>query len=152
LTEEAFFEALQKQTSPSIANGLRALLPKTAALGVTTLARQASLSLHYLEPFRGARFSFGSVRVDSGLDMFYVVYFFSAAGLDQQIGRDYLEDVARLVPGARVHVWNTRSGPASAVRIGRLHVTVDRLLEHRSEWLSAMERMIGRTNDAMRTV
>jgi len=148
LTEEAFYERLAKQVSPGAAERLRVFLAEVENLGVTTVAREASLSLHYVEPSSGSPFSCGSIYTHGRVDMFYVVYFFRAAGFHEQIARDYLDDVARLVPNARVRVWESNTDPRAAIKVRNRHISIEEILEHEKEWLSAIERMISRINNA----
>ena len=148
LTEEAFFEKLSADTSPQVAAGFRGFVADLKSRGIVIVPGEASVALHFFDPASGARISFGSVYVHGRVDMFYVVYRFRSVGLDDQIGRSYLDNVARLVPGARVEVWDTKSGVGSAVKIGNGHVTIQQLLAQQAGWLAAIDRAIFDINDA----
>jgi hypothetical protein len=148
LSEEAFLEKLEGETSRKIVEDLRGFLADVESRGVARVGRQASLCLHYIEPSTGGCFSLGNVCVDATVDMRVVAYYLRRAGFDEGIGTDYLDELARLVPRAKVKAWERKTGPFSAIKVGGRHVTIEELLQHRAEWLDAIERMIRRINDS----
>ncbi|MFQ5423788.1 MAG: hypothetical protein ACE5F9_07390 [Phycisphaerae bacterium] len=148
LTQEAFFETLAEEGSSRTAEELREFLREVESCGIEIVTRQASLSLHYIEPSGGARFSFGSVYVHGSVDMYYVLYYCQKASIDEQIARDYLEEVSKLVPATQVNIWEAKDGLCSAIKIGKRHVLIQELLPRRTDWLAAIDRMISRINDA----
>ena len=151
LSEQAFLEKLQAETSHETVELLRNFLTEVESRGIEVVARQASLSLHYTEPVTGACFSFGNIGVDASVNMFFVVHYLRKAGVNEKIGEDYLNDLARLIPGARVNTWERKTGPASSLKVGARHVTIMELLERKAGWLTAVDRMIQRINDASRS-
>lgn len=148
LSQEAFLERLDSALPPGMRPELESFLAEAEKLGVITVPCQASMSLHYIEPTLGAKFSFGYIRLEALVEMFYVIDRFQRAGLDDRIGREYLEAVARLVPGSKVSVHRTRTGVVSAIKLGKKSLQLVDLLRRKAEWLEAIGHMIERINQA----
>jgi len=151
LTEEAFFEKLaENASSQTTEKDLREFLDEVELRGVQIVWGRASLSLHFEDPENGSIFSFGSLYTHTRVDMYYVVYYCEKVAIDVQIGQDYLDDVASLVPGARADVWGSNSGAGSAIKVGKRHVTIQELLLQKTGWLAAIDRMISRIRAAVK--
>lgn len=144
LSEQAFFEQLAANCSSAVSDGFRTLIEEFAEMGLAVVCRESSLSLHFEEPSTGRRFGFGSIYTDGHFEVLYVVYYCRTSGVDEQIARDYLADVATLVPGARVSVTERKSMSPASIRVRDRHLSIDELLSRRTEWRAAIQKMMDR--------
>jgi hypothetical protein len=152
LTVEVILERISQDITPQSANTFRRFLDEIQELGVELVGREASLVMLYVEPTSDATFSPGYVSQDAAVRMYYVVYYVARAGLDRRIAMDYLETVARLVPGAQVRVRERKSGPTAYLQVGSRPITLDELMPHANDWLAAVDKLISRVSAALRDV
>lgn len=139
LTQEAFDRKIER-IDVALPSRVRDFFRRYKALGdecAVTLSR-ASYILHWIRS-DGSRVNFGTLFPDGDINTNYVVWNAEQSG-DPQVGVDYLEAVARLVPGATVkkdgHYWTWR-----VVVDGRKPKIAD-VLKQYDEWLRAIERAI----------
>ena len=139
ITEKEFYEQIE-QVDPALPERVRAFFQSYEAQGddfEVTLSR-ASYILNWHRS-DGSKVNFGTLFPNGDLDTNYVVYYAEQCG-DPQVGVDYLEAVARLLPGATVkkdgNYWSWR-----VVVDGRKPKVGD-LLEHSNEWLTAIGQAV----------
>jgi hypothetical protein len=147
LTEEAMFETIAASLGQPIADQFRLFLAECEKLGIRPQPVSASISLHWLEPNTEETFTFGSVYADGGwVDLWFVHRRYQRTGIDEQIGREYVEAVAALVPRLLAAEGLTR-GKLWALK-GDRRVTLADLLPKSAEWLAALRNVITKTEAA----
>jgi hypothetical protein len=151
LTEEVFLEKLAGTTSTQIASEFRVFLSEAESIGIEPTARDASMTLFWDEPMTGQRFTFGYVTWKNGvIETGFVRHFLERAGLDPDIGLSYLEEIARLLPGAELRERTLkRGGRPVEIWIGSRQIIFSDLLPHKKEWLEAIESAMGRIKEAL---
>ena len=101
-------------------------------------ARSASYILNWYRP-DGTKVNFGTLFSNGELNTNYVVWNAEESG-DPQVGVDYLEAVARLVPGARVkkdgNYWTWR------VVVDGRKPKIAEVLKRSDEWLRAVGQAV----------
>ncbi|MFQ5501330.1 MAG: hypothetical protein ACE5EQ_03395 [Phycisphaerae bacterium] len=154
LTLEAFLAKLSEKTekeSPHIVENLHVFMKEVKSRNIHIIGNKASLTLRFEDPIGGSIFSFGSLYTHGRVDMYFVIANFEKAAIDVQIGKDYLRDLASLVPGARVEIWDNDPGcTGSAIKVGKHHVALQEMLSQQTGWLAAIDRMISRINAAVK--
>ena len=141
ITEGEFYREIER-VDAALPPRLRDFFGRYAALGEAcgerlevTLSRRSYI-LHWHRS-NGQKVNFGTLFPDGDLNTNYVVWNAEQSG-DPQVGVDYLEALAKLVPGAVVrkdgNYWTWR------VVVGGRRPKVSDLLERSDEWLSALER------------
>ena len=143
ITEKEFYERIE-QVDPALPERVRAFFQSYEAQGddfEVTLSRASYILKWHRSD--GSKVNFGTLFPNGDLDTNYVVYYAEQSG-DPQVGVDYLEAVARLLPGATVkkdgNYWSWR-----VVVDGRKPKVGD-LLEHSNEWLTAIGQAVNAFN------
>jgi hypothetical protein len=124
-------------------------LSRVEELLVDPESRDASLSLFWYEPNTERRFTFGSIYTDGHVDFRFVMMNYRKAGLDPQIGYDYILAVAGMLPGAMV--MEKRSGGekwGADIELSGKPVQLAEMLAHGDEWLSLIQEFTKRTQEA----
>ena len=139
MTPERFYREIE-QVDAALASRLQDFFRRYEDQGdeFRVTPSTASFVLNWYRP-DGSKVNFGTLFSDGNLNTNYVVWNAEESG-DPQVGVDYLEAVARLVPGATVkkdgNYWTWR-----VVVDGRKPKIAD-LLKQSDEWLRAIERTI----------
>ena len=137
ITETEFFEQISEIDS-ALPERLRDFFERCRRDGLEVTLSRASHILHWLRD-DGRRVNFGTLFPSGDLHTNYIVDSAKEIG-DPQIGVDYLEAVASLIPRARVKMdgnyWTW-----CVVVDGRKPKIAD-VLKRSDEWLDAMERAI----------
>ncbi|MDX2198590.1 MAG: hypothetical protein SF069_06410 [Phycisphaerae bacterium] len=146
LTEEAMFDTITESLGTAVVEQFRGFLRECEKVGIDAEARGASLSLVWYEPNTGTRFSFASIYAEGGVvDLRYVLHNYRKSGIDQMIGREYMNAVAALVPGAKVRE-NFKDGKAwPRVVVEQRPITLADLMPKSNEWLKALADVIAKT-------
>ena len=135
LTPDEFYREIE-QIDAALPSRLREFFRRYEDQGdeFRVTASSASYILNWYRP-DGTKVNFGTLFADGDLNTNYVVWNAAESG-DPQVGVDYLEAVARLVPGATVkkdgNYWTWR-----VVVDGRKPKIAD-VIEQSDEWLRAM--------------
>ena len=138
ITEREFYEQIER-TDAALPARLRGFFERCMRDGLleVTLSR-ASYILHWRQD-DGRKVNFGTLFPNGDLHTNYVVESARERG-NWRIGEDYLEDVAKLVPGATVrkdgNYWTW------CVVVGGRKPRIADVLERSDEWLSAIERAV----------
>jgi len=110
ITEEEFFEALNKAASPEAVEFARWVLDNSEDHGLEVDWRDSGPVLKYRDPALGTFFNFGQLRRNGMIAIDYLYWRFKELGLPLEICRDFLEEVARLIPQASHRQFTTKSG------------------------------------------
>jgi hypothetical protein len=146
LTVKVVLEKMAGATTPEIADKFRAFLTEAETLGLDAEGVNASVSLAWYDPNTGRRFSFASVYWDGGTVRFnFVLHYFRAAGLDEEIGWRYVRAVASLANGAVVREHKSAGKAMPRVFVGDNEITLADLLPRAGDWLKALETVIAET-------
>ena len=141
ISKEEFYEQI-KQVDPGLPDRLQAFFQRCTEHGLEVTLGGASFILHWYRQ-DGRKVNFGTVFSTGDLDTNYVVWNAEESG-NPQVGVDYLEAVARLIPDATVkkegNYWTWR------VVVHGKKPTIASALERSSEWLSAIDRTIDAFN------
>ena len=112
LTEDAMFETIAEAHGAEVVEQFRGFLRECERIGVEPEARSTSLSLFWYEPNTGRRFSFGSIYAEGGtVDLRFVLHNYRKSSIDEQIGTEYVNAIAAIVPGSQV-LQNVKNGKA----------------------------------------
>ncbi len=152
LTEEAMFETIAESLGAPVVKQFRGFLGECDKIGIEPEALGTSLSLIWYEPNTSRRFSFASVYAEGGVvDMRFVLHNYRKSGINQQIGMEYVNAVASLVPGATVRE-NFRQGKAwPRVFVDQREMTLADLMPKSSEWLQSLATVIAKTEEGAAT-
>lgn len=146
LTEEAMFETMTESLGTPVVEKLRGFLRECEKIGIEPEARGTSLSLFWYEPNTGRRFSFASIYADGGIvDLRFVLHNYRKSGIDQNIGLEYVNALATLIPGAKVRE-NFKEGKAwTRVFVDQREITLADLMPNSTAWLQALATVIAKT-------
>ena len=137
ITEEGFYQEIER-IDAALPARLRGFFERCERDGLEVTLARASYILHWRQD-DGRKVNFGTLFPYGDLQTNYVVESANERG-DPQIGVDYLEAVARLVPGATVkkdgNYWTWR------VVVGSRKPRIADVLDRSDEWLSAIGRTI----------
>ena len=137
ITEREFYEQIER-IDASLPARLRRFFERCERDGLEVTLARASYILHWRQD-DGRKVNFGTLFPDGDLHTNYVVESANERG-DPQIGVDYLEAVARLVPGATVrkngNYWTW------CVVVGGRKPRIADVLDRSGEWLGAIARAI----------
>lgn len=136
LSEAQFYESLGI-ADPALPARLKAFIDSVSDLGVfADLRRNLSLKWRGAD---GQDYHLGSVAPDGTVGTDYCNWSTNAIGrLD--LAHSYLEDLARLIPGGKIH--RTKSPVGWRVVDGKGNAPLAELLNHRDEWTAAIARFI----------
>ena len=141
ITKEEFYEQI-KQVDPALPDRLQAFFQRCTEHGLEVTLGGASFILHWYRQ-DGRKVNFGTLFPTGELYTNYVVWDAEECG-NQQVGVDYLEAVARLIPDATVkkegNYWTWR------VVVHGKSPTIASVLERAGEWLDAIDRSIDAFN------
>ena len=141
ITKEEFYEQI-KQVDPALQDRLQAFFQRCTEHGLEVTLGGASFILHWYRQ-DGRKVNFGTLYPTGELDTNYVVWNAEEAG-DPQVGVDYLEAFARLIPDATVrkkgNYWTW------CVVVHGKSPTIASALERSGEWLNAIDRAIDAFN------
>lgn len=110
ITEEEFFKQLQRVAGPEAVDFARWVLDNAEDHNLQIDWGDAGLLLKYVEPTKGKFFTFGQMRRDGGLATNRLAGRFEELGLPFEIYRDYLDEVAQLIPNASRKRFTTKTG------------------------------------------
>lgn len=110
ITEEEFFEELNKVASPEAVEFARWVLDNTEDHGLVVDWRDSGPVLKYIDPVMETFFNFGQLRRDGRLAITYLFGRFKGLGLPLEICRNFLEEVSGLIPQASHRRFTTKSG------------------------------------------
>lgn len=146
LTEEAIFDTIAESLGTPVVEQFRAFLRECEKIGIEPEARSTSLSLFWYEPNTGRRFSFASIYAEGGVvDLRFVLHNYRKSGIDEKIGMEYVNSVARLVAGAKVRE-NFKEGKTwTRVFVDQREITLADLMPKSAEWLAALASVIAKT-------
>ena len=137
ITEREFYEQVER-IDTALPARLRGFFERCWDDGLEVTLSRASYILHWRRN-DDRKVNFGTLFPNGDVNTNYIVDSAKEIG-DPQIGVDYLEAVARLVPGATVKkdgkYWTWR------VVVGGKKPKIADVLERSDEWLSAIERAI----------
>ena len=137
ITEREFYEQIER-IDAALPSRLRGFFERCRCDGLEVTLSRASYILHWRRN-DGRRINFGTLFPNGDLYTNYVVESAKEIG-DPQIGVDYLEAVARLVPGATVkkdgNYWTW------CVVVGGRKPKIADVLKRSDEWLTATGRAI----------
>ena len=137
ITEREFYEQIER-IDAALPARLRGFFERCWDDGLEVTLSRASYILHWLQD-DGRKVNFGTLFPNGDLNTNYIVDNAKEIG-DPQIGVDYLEAVAKLVPGATVkkdgEYWTWR------VVVGGRKPKIADALERSDEWLTAIGRAI----------
>jgi hypothetical protein len=151
-TVEVILEQIRSAVGPETGR-FEKFLARAEELGVGPEGRDASLSLFWYEPNTERRFTFGSIYTDGHVDFHFVMGYYRKAGIDNQIGYDYIRAVAALLPGAVVKERKSRELDWWAdITISGKPVRLTKLLARADEWLLLIEQFMKRTQEAAEAV
>ena len=141
ITKEEFFEQI-KQVDPALPDRVRAFFQRCTDHGLEVTLGGASYILHWYRQ-DGQKVNFGTLFPAGDLATNYIVWNAEECG-NPQVGVDYLEAVARLIPGATVkkdgEYWTWR-----VVVHGR-RPTIASALDRSDGWLNVIDRTIDAFN------
>lgn len=147
-TVEVILEQIRAALGPETER-FENFLARAEELGLDPEGRDASLSLFWYEPATESRFTFGSIYIDGHVDFRFVMLNYRKAGIDNQIGFDYIRAVATLVPGAVVKEKRSREFRWGAdITVSGKPVRLTDLLARADEWLLLIEQFMKRTQEA----
>lgn len=139
LTPEEFYQEIE-QVDAALPSRLREFFRRYKDQGdeFRVTAKSASYILNWYRP-DGTKVNFGTLFSNGELNTNYVVWNAEESG-DPQVGVDYLEAVARLVPGARVkkdgNYWTWR------VVVDGRKPKIAEVLKRSDEWLRAVGQAV----------
>ena len=137
ITEREFYQQIER-IDAALPARLRGFFERCWEDGLEVTLSRASYILHWRRN-DGRKVNFGTLFPNGDLNTNYIVDNAKEIG-DPQIGVDYLEAVARLVPGATVRkegkYWTWR------VVVGGRKPKLADALDQSDEWLTAIERAI----------
>ena len=137
ITKREFYEQIER-IDATLPARLRGFFKRCWRDGLEVTLSRASYILHWRQD-DGRKVNFGTLFPNGDLRTNYIVASARERG-DRQIGVDYLEAVARLVPGATVKMdgndWTW------CVVVGGRKPKIADVLERSDEWLSAIARAI----------
>ena len=110
ITEEEFFEELNKAASPEAVEFAKWVLDNAEDHSLEVDWRDSGPVLKYMDPGIGKSFNFGQLRRNGRLVIDYLYGYFKDYGLPLEICRNFLEEVARLIPQASHRRFTTKSG------------------------------------------
>jgi hypothetical protein len=110
ITEEEFFEELNKAANPEAVEFAKWVLDNAEDHGLEVDWRDSGPVLKYTDPVLGTFFNFGQLRRNGILAIDYLYWRFKELGLPLEICRNFLEEVARLIPQASSRRITTKSG------------------------------------------
>ncbi len=150
LTEDVLIEQIRTAVGPDVASRFDILLSGCEQLGIQPEGRDASLSLFWYEPTTESRFTFGSIYNDGRVQFQFAKGYYRKAGLDPQIGYEYVRAVAGLVPGAVVKDIGKKSADfkLADITVSGRPVRLGELLARTDDWLSIIEDFMKRTQEA----
>ena len=137
ITERGFYEQIER-IDAALPARLRGFFERCQREGLEVTLSRASYILHWLRN-DGRKVNFGTLFPNGDLHTNYIVESAKEIG-DPQIGVDYLEAVARLIPGATVkkdgNYWTW------CVVVGGGKPKIADVLKRSDEWLTATGRAI----------
>ena len=141
ITAETFYEQIE-HVDKALPDRVRAFFQRCEDHGLDVTLSRASFILHWQQT-DGRRVNFGTLFPNGDLNTNYVVHAANECG-DPQVGVDYLDTVAKLIPGATVKkdgaYWTWR------VVVNGKKPTIASALERCDEWLNAIDRSIDAFN------
>lgn len=157
ITEDEFFKELTKNAGDEVIQFARWVLDNAASHGLTAHWGRGGLLLRYVHEDSGEFFTLGQLGRRNQLrevDRFWERI--RKLGLDDDIWRDYFDEIVALVPGAEraafaakgsgqeyeVVVYGKNPGPNS-------WVPLDRLAPQREGWFKAIDRAVEAVRSAM---
>jgi hypothetical protein len=155
LTEEVLIEQIRNAVGPEMSGRFDQFIERAEQLGIQPEGRDTSLSLFWQEPETERRFTFGSLFNDGRVEFRFVMHNFRKAGLDPQIGYQYIEAVAALFPGAVVRDNFEKKSTAfkfADVAISGKPARLTDFLGRSDEWLRLIEEYMRRVQKAAETV
>ena len=141
ITKEEFFEQI-KQVDPALPDRICTFFQRCKDHGLEVTLGGASFILHWYRQ-NGRKVNFGTLLPTGELDTNFVVWNAEECG-NPQVGVDYLEAVAKLIPDATVkkegNYWTWR------VIVHGKKPTIASVIERSGEWLNAIDRSIDAFN------
>ena len=141
ITKEEFFKQI-KQVDPALPDRICTFFQRCKDHGLEVTLGGASFILHWYRQ-NGRKVNFGTLFPTGDLDTNYVAWNAEECG-NPQVGVDYLEAVAKLIPDATVkkegNYWTWR------VIVHGKKPTIASVLERSGEWLKAIDRSIDAFN------
>jgi len=160
ITEAAFFEQLAKVTGPEVGEFARWVLDTAPDHSLEIDWGEAGPVLKYTDEATGDSFTLGQLRKDGVFAETFRLYDrFVTRGLPLEICRDYFKEVARLVAGASVRQFVSKSGRSrwEQIAYGQHpkpgdHIPLAELSPRKEEWLDAIDKTVQRIREIRKNI
>jgi hypothetical protein len=157
ISEEEFFEHLTKLGDPSVAQFAREVLAESPDHSLDIAWLDAGPCLRYVDEESGTFFTLGQIHRDGLLaSTDRLTKRFTEEELPEEIYRQYLDDVASLIPGAKRKRLTSASGLNAWEQLvygkrasATSHPPLCKLAPHKSEWFEAIDTFVSETRKAI---
>jgi hypothetical protein len=158
LTEEAFFKELEREKTAGaeVAKFARWVLDNAAAHQLKIHWMKAGPVLKYVDESTDTFFNFGQLSYRGNLaETYRLLGRFKELGLPLEICRDYLDEVARLIPGtSRREVYLGSVMESEAILLGKegspeAYVPLAKLAPVKEQWFEAIDKAIRRIREEL---
>jgi hypothetical protein len=152
ITEDEFFEQLDKASGPGVVEFARWVMDNAEDHGLRIAWGDAGPMLQFVDDATGDFFTFGQLSRDGRLTATdRLGERFGRRGLPLEIYLDYLDDLAKLIPGASRHQFVSKSGRNrwEQLAYGKNPRSSDcaplsELAPRKEEWFAAIDKAVSR--------
>jgi len=155
ITEDEYWKKLKAEGGQKVVEFVREVLALAPDHGLRVEWMKAGPVLKYDDELRDTFFNFGQLHWRGVLsEPGFLFVRFKELGLPLEICRDYLDEVARLVPNASRHLVHKGMSFESEILLYGDHpdpedyVPMEKLIAVKELWLSALDKAIGRIRGA----
>jgi len=155
ITEDEYWKKLRTEGGEKVVEFVREVLAEAPDHGLRVEWMKAGPVLKYDDAVHDTFFNFGQLHWSGVLsEPGYLFVRFKELGLPLEICRDYLDEVARLVPNtSRRLVHKGMSFESEILLYGDRpdpedYVPMEKLMHVKKQWLSAIDKAIGRIQEA----